>query len=76
MTTALRPIGDSFTFTSPYDQHADRIGQQATVTRHYTEDDDQHDISEVGPMYGIRFADGTEIEAWPEEVTPEVRTDG
>ena len=66
----LRPIGERITFTSPYDQFAARIGQSATVVRHYTEDDAEHDISEVGPMYRIRFDDGTEIEAWPEEVDP------
>jgi hypothetical protein len=69
------PIGATFTFRTPYDQHRDRDGQQATVVRHYTEDDADHDITEVGPMYRIRFADGTEIEAWPEEVEPETIKD-
>lgn len=55
------------TFRSPYDQHADRNGQPFTLIRSITEPDDKHD-EEVLPMHVIRFEDGTEIEAWPEEV--------
>jgi hypothetical protein len=47
------------TFTSPYPQYRDRIGQRFTVL---------HKISEVLPMYKIRFEDGHETSAWPEEV--------
>jgi hypothetical protein len=56
------------TFQTPYDQHADRNGQSYTFVRSITEPDESHD-TEVLPMHVIRFADGTEIEAWPEEVT-------
>lgn len=55
------------TFRTPYQQHAARDGQAFTVVRKITEPDDEHD-EEVLPMYAIRFADGVEIDAWPEEV--------
>jgi hypothetical protein len=64
----MLPVGESFTFRTPYDQYRERDGQEAVVVRHYTENDDDHDITEVGPMYLIRFTGGEEIEAWPEEV--------
>ncbi len=54
-------------FDSPYEQHRDRIGQPFTLVRTIDEPDETHD-REVLPMYLIRFADGVEIEAWPEEV--------
>lgn len=54
-------------FKSPYDQHADRIGQEFTVIRTITEPDATHD-EEALPMYVIQFSDGVQIEAWPEEV--------
>lgn len=66
--SVLRPIGERFTFDTPFDQYAARRGQMAVVVAHYTEDDADHDISEVGPMYRVQFDDGAEIEAWPEEV--------
>jgi hypothetical protein len=53
------------TFRTPYDQYADRIGQRFSVIRELT---DAERGAEVGTMYRIRFADGTEIDAWPEEV--------
>ena len=55
------------TFHTPYEQFADRIGQKFTILREITEPDDTHD-AEVLPMYVIRFEDGHEIEAWPEEI--------
>lgn len=55
------------TFQSPYDQYRERIGQPFTLIREITEPDAGHD-AEVLPMYVIRFPDGEEIEAWPEEV--------
>ena len=61
-------LGKSIVFDSPYEQYKERIGQEATIIAYFTEDDDEHDISEVGPMYRLRFDDGTEIDAWPEEV--------
>lgn len=55
------------TFTTPYQQHADREGQPFEVLAKVTEPGDHHD-AEVLPMYRIRFQDGTEVDAWPEEV--------
>ena len=54
-------------FTSPYDQHRARVGQPFTHVRTIDTPDNDHD-AEVLPMHVIRFEDGTEIEAWPEEV--------
>ncbi len=54
-------------FTTLYEQHKGRIGQAFTIVRTITEPDETHD-AEVLPMYVIRFSDGVEIEAWPEEV--------
>ncbi len=55
------------TFTTPYTQHASRKGQRFEVVRQITEPDATHD-AEALPMYVIRFDDGAEIEAFPEEV--------
>lgn len=55
------------TFWTPYSQYEARAGQAFDVVRVITEADATHD-DEVLPMYVIRFTDGTEIEAWPEEV--------
>jgi hypothetical protein len=61
------------TFVSPYDQYRDRIGQKFTVMRKITRrnitkaERTEYD-PEVLPMYKIRFADGFETSAWPEEV--------
>lgn len=62
MTPKLRA-----TFQSPYDQYKNRIGQTFQVIRAITKPDKDHD-KEVLPMYAIKFPDGKEIEAWPEEV--------
>ena len=65
------------TFDSPFEQYEDRIGQRFTVIG-------KVDVTPNDPgsqeLYRIRFADGAEIEAWPEEVCvedpkPEVRHD-
>ncbi len=55
------------TFTTPFDQYSERKGQPFEVVGKITEPDADHDF-EVLPMYRIRFADGVEIEAWPDEV--------
>lgn len=55
------------TFTTPYDQHRAREGQAFDVVAEIDKPDADHD-AEVLPMFRIRFADGFEIEAWPEEV--------
>lgn len=54
------------TFTTPYNQYADREGQAFQVVG--TVNPDTYDFDECGIMYRIRFEDGVEIEAWPEEV--------
>ena len=56
------------TFQSSYEQYTERNGQRFTLVRVIEKADAKHD-QEVLPMYVIRFEDGVEIEAWPEEVT-------
>lgn len=58
--------GKTGTFTAKYDQYAERSGQFFTVLG--AVDPKTYDADECGEMFYIRFADGTEIEAWPEEV--------
>ena len=58
--------GKTGTFAAKYDQHAERNGQRFTVVG--AVDPTTYDAEECGTMYSIRFADGAEIEAWPEEV--------
>lgn len=58
--------GKTGTFAAKYDQHAERNGQTFTVLG--AVDPTTYDADECGPLYSIRFADGAEIEAWPEEV--------
>ena len=61
------------TFTTPFDQYRDRIGQTFEVLRKITKrnataiDRAEYDL-ECLPMYKIRFADGHETSAWPEEI--------
>jgi hypothetical protein len=55
------------TFTTPYEQHKEREGQKIEVLAIISESDKTHDV-EVLPMYKVRFSDGVEIEAWPEEL--------
>ncbi len=55
-------------FKSPYDQYCGRNNEVCEVFRVIREQDSEHDIEEVGTMYEIRFPDGEEIEAWPEEL--------
>lgn len=54
-------------FTTPYDQHKGRAGEPFMHVRTIDKPDATHD-AEVLPMHVIRFEDGVEIEAWPEEV--------
>ena len=44
----------------------DRSGQVVEVLRPLTED--EADLFDVGPMYRIRFADGTETDAFEDEL--------
>lgn len=55
------------TFKSVYSQYRDRNGQTFTHVMTIDKPDSTHDVESL-PMYVIRFNDGTEIEAWPEEV--------
>lgn len=54
-------------FQSPYDQFKHRNGQSILVIREVAEDDPNYDV-EVLPVYIVRFDDGFEIGAWPEEI--------
>lgn len=55
-------------FATPYDQHADRTGQEMTHTGAITAPDVSHDLK-VLPMFAAHFDDGLEIEVWPEEIS-------
>lgn len=61
-------------FVSPYEQYADRIGQRFVVTGLAPEAD--YDREEVGRMWSIRFGDGYETTAWPEEVERDCLVNG
>lgn len=54
-------------FSTPYSDYKDREGQEFEVVREINEPDETHD-EECLPMYRIRFNDGFETDAWPEEV--------
>ena len=58
--------GKTGTFAARFDQHADRNGQTFTLIG--TLDSGAYDKAECGEMFVVRFADGVEIHAWPEEV--------
>lgn len=58
--------GKTGTFAAKYDQHAERNGQTFTVLG--AVDPKTYDATECGEMFSIRFADGVQIDAWPEEV--------
>lgn len=58
--------GKTGTFAARFDQHADRNGQTFTLIG--TVDPGAYDKAECGEMFVVRFADGVEIHAWPEEV--------
>lgn len=60
-------VGVRTVFRTPYEQYSAHDGKACEVIRVISEPDDQHD-AECLPMFGIRFDDGTEIEAWPEEI--------
>lgn len=58
--------GKTGAFSAKYDQHAERNGQSFTVLG--AVDPGTYDAAECGEMFTIRFADGAQIKAWPEEV--------
>lgn len=79
MDAGAEPVGEAAAeaptafraaFQTPHEQHRDRNGQPFTLVRKIEEPDATHD-AEVLPMYVVRFDDGVEIEAWPDEVEAE-----
>jgi len=66
--------GKTGTFAAKYDQHAERNGQTFTVLG--AVDPITYDTAECGEMFFIRFADGMQIEAWPEEVESAMKVQG
>lgn len=58
-------------FLPTYDEYEERHGEEFEVLHKLTPEEVGPDYEEVGDMYLIRFADGTEVNAWPEEVTAE-----
>lgn len=63
--------GNTGIFTAKYDQHAHRDGQSFTVLGLI--DPKSYDAQDCGEMFCILFADGEQIEAWPEEVESAVK---
>lgn len=57
------------TFWTPYTQYKDKIGQSFEVIG--KKDPSTYDYDEVGDMWLIRLEDGSEIEAYPEEIIEE-----
>lgn len=55
------------TFLPSGSEYAARAGAAFTLVKKLVEPDERHD-EECLPMYVIRFGDGAEIEAWPDEV--------
>ncbi len=55
-------------FDSPLEQNLERNGHGISPSSASITDADAERDVKVLPMDRIRFADGTEIEAWPEEV--------
>lgn len=56
-------------FETPFDQYRSRDGQEATYLGDV--DPTTFDFEETGPLHVIRFDDGEEIQAWPEEIDEE-----
>lgn len=56
-------------FNTPFTDYQDRNGEDFEILRPCTKEDNI-DI-EVGVMYKIRFRDGVEIDAYPEEIFQE-----
>ncbi len=68
--TEFFPLNMRRTFDSCHEQHKNRVGQEFVLSRSILVPDEKHDL-EVLPMHVIMFSDGTEIEAWTEEVFTE-----
>lgn len=56
-------------FRTPFDQFKDRDGETVAVDSEITPGTEGFD-DEVLPMFRVHFADGFQIEAWPEELIP------
>jgi len=54
-------------FWSPFEQVREHNGKRFVILKKISKPDRTHD-REVLPMYRIRFLDGIEIEAFPEEI--------
>jgi len=52
------------TFFTPFDQHAERIGYPFIIIGPVSKDK----VDEGIELYVIQFEDGSQIEAWPEEI--------
>ena len=63
----MMPVMTSRTFNTPFEQYRIHDGKTCTLVRTIVESDDDHDEESL-PMHVVRFDDGTEIEAWPEEL--------
>ena len=61
-------VGAKGIFHTPYEQYKEKDGFPFEIVKVFDKDDNTHDISEVGIMYLIKFSNGEQIEAWPEEL--------
>lgn len=59
-------VPDTGVFESPYDQLREHNGKPYTLVGQLPFED--YDFDDCGPLFLIRFEDGTEVEAWPEEL--------
>ena len=61
-------VGAKGFFRTPYEQYKEKDGFPFEIVKIFDKDDNTHDISEVGIMYLVKFSNGEQIEAWPEEL--------
>ena len=66
-------IGFRRAFRSPYEEQERNNGKEFTVVRRLSYANGDADL-ECLPMWHIRFADGDEIDAYPEEICEEEHT--
>lgn len=59
------PVKDAF--RTGFDQYAERNGQPFAIIGYIDDVDAEHDQESL-PMFKIRFEDGEEVEAWPDEI--------
>ena len=73
----MAEVGAEVMFVTPYTMGPEgwtdeaftaRQNSPATIVERYDKNTPTHDFDEVGPMYRIRFSDGVEMTAWPEEI--------